>query len=363
MSGAAFKLLSFVAAFLLGIAVLVLFREEKATGVGALLVVIFGYAVAGLIRHRGAEREAHGDAVYYLGFCLTLVSLSIGLIHFDAKAGTTTALITTFGYGILATVCGLVLRILIQNFIAAPEPEPAEEGLRRLNEGYQALGMAVEGAVGGITDSMNAFRERATRIAEGLAEEGTAARRALHEACAEERRAATEEIRKAASESIGAISGLAERALAGLDAVAGESRAAAAAAREAVAEGAGRFTEGAEAMGRAARALTETGAQVEALSARVGEALAALSRTTAQLQEGATAVVTPFRELAGSHHSFAGISAAAASTEGHLREILRAVEGLAALAATAQRDAEAASREVSRLAGRLQGDPLATRRL
>lgn len=367
-SSPASRLITFVAAFLAGIACLVYFREEKAFGITTLATIIIGYAAVGAVRLRGPDLESHGDSVYYLGFCLTLVSLSIGFIFLDPDEGTK-KLINTFGFGLLATVCGLVLRIVIQNF-SSQEAASKDDAYHLLNESYQKLRTAVDSATSGLNGSMEDFVEEAVSITEELSRSAIKGSEILREGLERDSKASIEKISALATRSIAEISDASSRAsisMAGYSKEFAEKTAAAGAviqdASAAINEASGEFKKGAasvkksiESLAKSTESLSEVADSVDESAKVISDSLGVLDRTAATLKANLDTATQPLREMAEFQTVIERMSSATSASETHMKHISSILADIAQKAATAQKNVARASEEVARLASERSRD-------
>jgi hypothetical protein len=270
-----------VAAFLVGAAGS---WGAKALGLGpfaavAWTVAAMGFYVAAvaLLGRLRIEPEAIGDNCYYLGFLLTLSSLSATLYELARSAEQAElmrSIVGGFGIALISTILGILLRVIfiqLRPDIVARDRETRIELSRAARELRLELGASV--AV------MKEFSTEAIQLA---AEQG-ARTRAATEAAAEAERARAAALARTleaagaeAVQAIGANVGRsAEAAQAAIAASLGEmSRAVAAFAAAQVAAVEARAAAGDQALQRAAAVADE----VEALGARVTEAMGAMAR-------------------------------------------------------------------------------------
>ena len=88
------------------------------------LSVMAAYLIASLKLPRLATRQDQiGDNVYYLGFLLTLVSLTVTLIQYSSDSANE-YIISNFGVALAATIAGIAARSVV----------PIQEGYRRGRE-------------------------------------------------------------------------------------------------------------------------------------------------------------------------------------------------------------------------------------
>jgi len=84
--------------------------------VGPILVMLV-YIFFGLNDFvEGTDSESFADSIYYLGFVLTLVSLSAALVYLRNENPELGPLVSKFGLALLTTIIGLSVRVALVNF-------------------------------------------------------------------------------------------------------------------------------------------------------------------------------------------------------------------------------------------------------
>ena len=67
-----------------------------------------------LLRRKNTIQFA--DSLYYMGFLWALFALIVAFVVWPAPKLTVDAVLTTFGYALVTTFCGMLLRILVVQF-------------------------------------------------------------------------------------------------------------------------------------------------------------------------------------------------------------------------------------------------------
>lgn len=89
-------------------------------GVFGPIAIMIAYMVLGLLGYiEISDNESFADSIYYLGFILTLVSLSAALFYLRKKNIELPLLVSKFGLALLTTIIGLSVRVAIVNFKVA----------------------------------------------------------------------------------------------------------------------------------------------------------------------------------------------------------------------------------------------------
>ena len=110
---------AFMVFFILGsilITIAKLFNFHVGFVVAIPVIVILGYAfVSWYLPRLELRRDQIGDNLYYMGFLLTLVSLSVTLIQYSEKANED-FIVSNFGVALVATIVGILGRTILNQF-------------------------------------------------------------------------------------------------------------------------------------------------------------------------------------------------------------------------------------------------------
>ncbi len=372
------RLLGFFIAFILGVISIFYFKENNIHGAISLVVLITIYAIIGGILFDKREREAHGDSVYYLGFCLTLVGLSIGLLFKEEGAENTRQLINTFGFGLAATVTGLVARIMIQNFSEQIESDQAD-GAKILEQSYMRFGESIAGCsrridtvmaefssnmqhtmtensinlqrtIAEISSGMQATMTQFTQSASRTSEE-------LNEELSKQTMQSIRQLNEVVGKSLSAITLTGQKAIENINTTgaqisermveAGNSVAAAGTAMNGAASA---FMQGAIQIEKAAGGLDKAADVVEETSENLAKNLLLLERSSEKVRDGMSAAVEPLREMNEFHNSIILMKNASTSIHQDMQGVLTVVHSLAASAAKVQQNAGEAAKQVEKAA-------------
>lgn len=360
------RLIGFFIAFLLGVACIVFFHDSHVSGAVALVLVIAAYAAIGAKLYGRTERDAHGDSVYYLGFCLALVGLSVGLLLKD-EGQETEQLLNTFGFGLVATVAGLVCRILIQNFATSTDGDVVNAA-EELKQSYREFSSSVTTSSRLMNEAMTEFTGKMSEVMGQLssdmrrtmsdfAQSSVSASEGLSRGLERQGQESIQRVEEVASKSLSAIMVAGHKAVESIHGVAGQITDSVAAAGAVVSDAgsamkasADAFKRGATQVEKAAGALDNAAVGVEKTTDRVSREIEGLEGAMARLREGMDGAVGPLQEMAELQKAFAQLKNTSTDIHVDLKGILAVIQSVAASAARVQQDAEQAATEVARLA-------------
>src|SRR5215467_10446358 len=83
-----------------------------------LVVLLVAYAGYGYFLPK-KNTVQFADSLYYMGFLWALFSLLAAFVIWPAQKLTTDAVLTTFGYALVTTFCGMLLRLVVIQFQGA----------------------------------------------------------------------------------------------------------------------------------------------------------------------------------------------------------------------------------------------------
>lgn len=166
----------FAVAYLLGFGGLYYFRYHlsaekhlpwqeyysEAWAVGVMIV----FVIASLL-HRGLtlRNDQTGDNVYYLGFLFTLTSLAMALAAFTRDMRTD-AIVSSFGLALVATIAGIVLRIVVNGL--RQDPVEIEDAARA---DLSTAARKLKAQLDNIVEELNSFsRETRQSVQDTLTE-------------------------------------------------------------------------------------------------------------------------------------------------------------------------------------------------
>lgn len=360
------RLFGFFIAFLLGVACIVFFHDSHVRGAVALVLVITAYAAIGAKLYGRTERDAHGDSVYYLGFCLALVGLSVGLLLKD-EGQETEQLLNTFGFGLVATVAGLVCRILIQNFAASTEGDVVSAA-EELKQSYREFSSSVTTSSRLMNEAMTEFTGKMSQVMDQLSADmrrtmsdfsksSVSASDELRRGLEHQGQGSIQRVEEVASKSLSAIMVAGHKAVESISGVAGQITESVAAAGVAVSDAgismkasADAFKRGATQVEKAAGALDNAAVEVGQTTDRVSRQFEGLEGAMARLRDGMNGAVSPLQKMAELQTVIAQLKDTSTDIHGDLKGILVVIQAVAASAAKVQQDAEQAAAEVARLA-------------
>ena len=120
-----------------------------------LVVLLAGYTGYGVFLAK-KNTVQFADSLYYMGFLWALFALIATFVIWPAPKLTTDAVLTTFGYALVATFCGMLLRLVILQF-QDTLPDRLVHAQDTLDQRMASLTQQINEA----TMEMTAFRERA----------------------------------------------------------------------------------------------------------------------------------------------------------------------------------------------------------
>lgn len=125
------------------------------------IVVITGYGILSYTLPRLAIREDQlGDNIYYLGFLLTLVSLTVTLIQYRSDSDND-YIISNFGVALAATIWGIMCRSILAQMrkdIVGVE--------RELQKTLSEAGFKLRGQIGAVSEDFASLSRQITQITE-----------------------------------------------------------------------------------------------------------------------------------------------------------------------------------------------------
>ena len=125
------------------------------------IVVITGYGLLSYFLPRLAIREDQlGDNIYYLGFLLTLVSLTMTLIQYRSDSDND-YIISNFGVALAATIWGILCRSILSQMrkdIVGVE--------RELQKSLSEAGFKLRGQIGAVSEDFASLSRQITQITE-----------------------------------------------------------------------------------------------------------------------------------------------------------------------------------------------------
>lgn len=304
--------------------------------VGAMLLYVAAVSALGKLR---IEPEAIGDNCYYLGFLLTLASLSATLYQLsqsDDQVALMRSIISGFGIALVSTILGILLRVI---FIQLRPDIVARDRESRIELQQAARELRLE-----LASSVAAIKEFSTEAIQVASEQSAKITEATNAAVVHQRtrmqtdidaysetlrttlRAAGEESSRAIAGSVGVASKAAQDSVtASLESLS-EAVSDFAVIQRAALEAAG------VANGRASSAAADSLAQTSALTAQIDEASRRLSASldgiarglasSVEMIEATRLQVEQHRREAGAAASAAALSASAAATASQQSEEL-----------------------------------------
>lgn len=127
-------------------------RTSTMLGLIGLLIAYAAYGYS--LRKKNSLQFA--DSLYYTGFLWALFALIETFLVWPAPKLTTDAVLTTFGYALVTTFCGMLLRLLILQ-IQVAAPDRMVHAQETIDRRVAALNQQINEA----TMEINSFRERA----------------------------------------------------------------------------------------------------------------------------------------------------------------------------------------------------------
>ncbi|BCA53788.1 membrane protein of unknown function [Nitrospira sp. KM1] len=139
----------------IGLAYSSMLQSFRTSTVLVLIALLCCYAGYGYFLKKKSTNQ-FGDSVYYMGFLWAMFSLIANLVVWPAPKLTANAILTLFGYALVTTFCGMLLRLLIVQF-KETHPDRLMEAHDNLDRYVAALTQEIQVA----TDDMRSFRDRA----------------------------------------------------------------------------------------------------------------------------------------------------------------------------------------------------------
>lgn len=121
-------------------------------GLAVLILAYTGYGYA--LSNKDTVQFA--DSIYYMGFLWAIFSLIAAFVLWPAPKLTADAVLTTFGYALVATFCSMLLRLAIIQFQDA-HPDRLAEAQQTIDRRVAALVQQIDEA----TEQIITFRDRA----------------------------------------------------------------------------------------------------------------------------------------------------------------------------------------------------------
>lgn len=138
------------------------------------VIVMFSYWGVSIIIPRFAVRNDQlGDNMYYLGFLLTLVSLTVTLIQYSSNSDNN-YIISNFGVALVATLIGILARTLhaqMRRDVAGVE--------RELQEQLSQASYRLRGQIGAVSEDFSVLSRQITQITNQYSEDLVNSHKAL----------------------------------------------------------------------------------------------------------------------------------------------------------------------------------------
>lgn len=140
----------------LGLAYSTISQFSRTSTMLGLVVLLVAYAAYGSsLRKKNTAKFA--DSLYYMGFLWALFALIATFVVWPAPKLTADAVLTTFGYALVTTFCGMLLRLLVIQF-QATLPDRIVHAQEALDRRVAALTQQINEA----TMEVTAFKDRAS---------------------------------------------------------------------------------------------------------------------------------------------------------------------------------------------------------
>ena len=170
---------AFAAAVAIGALLIVIsktFQWSVYVVVAVPIVVMVGYWIASVALPRFEVRQDQlGDNIYYLGFLLTLVSLTVTLVQYSADAKND-YIITNFGVALAATIFGILARSILAQLrkdVAGVEKE--------LQRTLSEASFKLRGQMGAVSEDFSALTRQMSQVTQGYANDLLESHRALND--------------------------------------------------------------------------------------------------------------------------------------------------------------------------------------
>ena len=155
---------AFFSAFLVGVALITISKSwQWPVWIVVLvpIIVITGYGVASYFLPRLAIREDQlGDNIYYLGFLLTLWSLTITLIQYRSDSDND-YIISNFGVALAATIWGILCRSIL-----AQMRKDVVGIERELQKSLSEASFKLRGQIGAVSEDFASLTRQITQVTE-----------------------------------------------------------------------------------------------------------------------------------------------------------------------------------------------------
>jgi predicted nucleic acid-binding Zn-ribbon protein len=121
-----------------------------------LILLLVAYAAYGYSLRKKSTLQ-FADSLYYMSFLWALFALIAAFVVWPAPKLTADAVLTTFGYALLTTFCGMLLRLLVIQFQETP-PDRIVHAQEAIDRRVASLNQEINEA----TMEITSFRDRAT---------------------------------------------------------------------------------------------------------------------------------------------------------------------------------------------------------
>lgn len=347
------RLSAFLGALFAGLLVMVIFQSNLNVAVTLLVLDIVAYFFLGFYLYSGREgREAHGDSVYYLGFCLTLASLAIGLIMRGETGDGTKALINTFGYGLIVTACGLVLRIITQN-LAGGGDDAKEQTPDDIAQSFRTIGEAIWSSTRDLNDARESFNTKSLAILQDLVESASKIRAKMDSQLHTDTQLALKAIQEVSGESVQAIRRVSEESARKIEEAYQKLQVSSSNAARAVSEAGDSLVESADEFKEGITAIKKTARTMITAAGSMDEAVEKATGGVNKVQEGVEGLTASlkkseelFRELHELHGLLVKMNASTDQVNVSMAQLATTMRNVAEVSAGAQLDAKRATDEV-----------------
>ncbi len=129
--------------------------SRTSTMLGLILLLVAYAAYGSFLRKKNTLQFA--DSLYYMGFLWALFALIATFVLWPAPKVTADAVLTTFGYALVTTFCGMLLRLLVIQFQETP-PDRIVHAQEAIDRRVAALNQQINEA----TMEITTFRDQAT---------------------------------------------------------------------------------------------------------------------------------------------------------------------------------------------------------
>ncbi|MBD0315334.1 MAG: hypothetical protein ICV75_01470 [Nitrospiraceae bacterium] len=133
----------------------IMLQCSQAWTMGGLVALLIGYAAYGsFLTNKNTVQFA--DSLYYMGFLWAVFALIATFVVWPAPRLTADAVLTTFGYALVSTFAGMLLRLLVIQF-QEMLPDRLVYAQETIDRGVEALNQQIKDA----TTDITSFRQRA----------------------------------------------------------------------------------------------------------------------------------------------------------------------------------------------------------